>query len=93
MTISSGRGVSQRPSSPTATGQLTVAPGTGGAAAATLAYSPGHVTNETVIAPVDANGKITIVTSTAQDFVIDVSGYFTPPTSTNLWSCQGLVDT
>lgn len=32
----------------------------------------------------NVNGKVTIVASTAQDFVIDVSGYFTNPTAANL---------
>jgi RHS repeat-associated protein len=68
----------------TASGQLTVAPGGSGGGAATISYTSGKTINETVIAPVDANGKISVVATTTVDWVIDVSGYFTVPTDTNL---------
>lgn len=71
---------------PAADGTLVVAPttSTGGPGAGRITYTAGVTTNASVIAPVDANGKIALYTSNAVDVVVDVSGYFTAPADGDL---------
>ncbi len=71
---------------PAAGGTLVVAPttSTGGPGAGRITYTAGVTTNVSVIAPVDANGKIALYTSSAVDVVVDVSGYFTVPADGDL---------
>lgn len=69
---------------PTTAGTLKVSGSSGTGGAATIAYPSGHDVNETVIAPVDSSGRMTIWVDHAVDYVIDVSGYFTDPAPGNL---------
>lgn len=64
--------------------KVLVAPdGAGTAAAATIDVTGGFG-NETVIAPLDASGRVAIRSDVAVSAVIDVAGYFTVPAGTDL---------
>lgn len=77
--------------SPGANGLLRVSP-SGDASAGSVTYTSGWPASAVITAPIDANGRITISTTAATDVVVDVSGWYAPPTSNDTGTAMALMD-